>query len=583
MKSLRLQLCTTTRESSTQPFEPISAQSARERSILNAAPDGIFIADQEGCIRMANTAMVTLTGYTLEYLVGKNIEHFLHTHSRVGQEKLVKNHFLSLETRVMESTDFKLLCCNGISIAVDISVGQWEDEFGVNMVAYVRDLTERKKFEESLRYQATHDGLTDLPNRWLFGLQLEQALSRAGRTGLQLAVFSLDLDNFKNINDSFGHAAGDAVLVQVSERIHGALRENDILARLGGDEFAILLSDLKDVEEAIGIASRLLTALQAAYGVNSQDVYSGGSLGIAFYPDDAADGETLLRFADMAMYRAKQAGRGTYTCYSHEMNLQAHRDMQLHNRLKEAIATAGLELHYQPQVDVNTDEIVGAEALLRWNDAELGNVSPARFIPVAEATGLILPLSDWVLNTACRQIAEWTRGGFPLRVAVNFSAQMFGLRNLPELVRTALAKAGAEARWLDIEITESVAMRCPEQAREQLVALVALGCRIVLDDFGTGYSSLAYLKELPVNKLKIDRSFIQGIPDDASDTTISRAIIALAHSLGMTLVAEGVETNDQLRFLRRFGCEVYQGWFFAKALSAPEFSQLRAQNFSDCQ
>jgi EAL domain-containing protein (putative c-di-GMP-specific phosphodiesterase class I) len=282
----------------------------------------------------------------------------------------------------------------------------------------------------------------------------------------------------------------------------------------------------------------------------------------------------LLRYSDMAMYQAKANGRGAYACYSQNMDRSAHDNLQVHTRLKEAMAQNELQLHYQPQVDVETGAILGAEALLRWFDPVLGHVSPARFIPVAEATGLILPLSEWVLETACQQIAAWTLAGTPLRVAVNFSAQQFRQRDLPGQVRQALARTGAQAQWLEIEITESMAMTQPEQAREQLEALVAMGCRIAMDDFGTGYSSLAYLKALPIHKLKIDRSFMDGIPENNSDLAISRAIIAMAKSLGMTLTAEGVETEAQLAFLRQNGCNTYQGWLFAKAMVAAELSAL---------
>ncbi|WP_293606446.1 putative bifunctional diguanylate cyclase/phosphodiesterase [Polaromonas sp. UBA4122] len=461
---------------------------------------------------------------------------------------------------------------------MDISLGNWEDEGARHAIAYIRDLTGRKKFEESLRHQATHDELTGLPNRWLFHLQLDQAVVRAGRSGLRVAVLFLDLDYFKTVNDSFGHATGDALLVQVGTRMRSILRENDTLARLGGDEFAVLLTDLADVDEAVSVATKLLTSLQASYRLQDQDVYSGGSLGLAFYPDDAQDSDTLLRYADLAMYQAKQAGRGAYACYSQEMDRRVHEDMQLHTRLKEAIAQGILKLHYQPQVDVESGAVVGAEALLRWHDPVLGDVSPSRIIPIAEATGLILPLSDWVLETACEQIAAWAQAGTPLRVAVNFSAQQFRQRNLPEKVRAALERTGAQAQWLGIEITESVAMTQPEQAREQLNALVALGCSVALDDFGTGYSSLAYLKALPVSKLKIDQSFMKGIPHDANDVAISRAIIALAHSLGLTLVAEGVETDAQLAFLRQYGCETYQGWLFAKAMEPGDLTEQHLAN-----
>lgn len=566
-------------EALSRPLERIEVQRLRENVTLSAAPDGVLWVNEDGRIMMANPAMETLSGYRVHELVGQNVDIFLPEHLRERHAQSMRDYFLAPHSRAMGLMDLKLMRKDGQMLPVDISLGYWEDDEERHAIAYIRDLTERKKFEESLRHKATHDDLTGLPNRWLFHLQLNQALARAGRTNLKVAVLLLDLDYFKNVNDSFGHATGDALLVQASHRIRNTLRENDLLARLGGDEFAILLTDLAGIDEAVSVATKLLITLQEAFHLQNQDVYSGGSLGLAFYPDDARDGDTLLRYADMAMYQAKQAGRGTYASYSKNMDKRVHEDMLLHTRLKEALATGVLKLHYQPQVDVESGHIVGAEALLRWHDPVLGEVSPSRFIPVAEATGLILPLSDWVLDTACTQIAAWTQAGTSLRVAVNFSAQQFRLLDLAEKVRAVLERTGAQAQWLDIEITESVAMTQPEQARRQLDALVALGCSVALDDFGTGYSSLAYLKALPVSKLKIDKSFMDGIPDDANDATISRAIIALAHSLGLTLVAEGVETDAQLAFLRQYGCEVYQGWLFAKAMDAGELSQ-RLQTWS---
>ncbi len=558
-----------------RPLERLQAQHLREKLVLNAAPDGVLWIDHGGRILMANPAMETLTGYAANELEGQNVDIFLPEHLRARHAQSMRGYFVTPHPRAMGLMDLKLMRRDGRMLPVDISLGHWEDEGSRHAIAYIRDLTERKKFEESLKHQATHDELTGLPNRWLFRLQLNQALARAGRTGLHVAVLFIDLDHFKTVNDSFGHATGDALLVQVGNRIRSILRENDTLARLGGDEFAILLTDLNESDEVVSVTTKLLLSLQASYRLKDQDVYSGGSIGLAFYPDDAQDSETLLRYADMAMYQAKQAGRGAYAFYSGEMDRRVHEDMQLHIRLKEAIANGDLQLHYQPQVDVETGAVVSAEALLRWHDPVLGDVSPARFIPVAEATGLILPLSDWVLETACRQIAAWTQAGTPLRVAINVSVQQFRQRDLPEKVRAALKRTGAQAHWLDIEITESVAMTQPEQAREQLNALLwGLGCRVALDDFGTGYSSLAYLKALPVSKLKIDKRFMDGIPHDAGDVAISRAIIALAHSLEMTLVAEGVETDAQLAFLRQYGCEVYQGWLFAKAMPAQDLTEL---------
>lgn len=562
----------TVNESLRRPSERIEMQHLREKLVLSVAPDGVLMVDRNGRILLANPAMATLSGYPVHELIGRDIDMFLPAHMHARHAQSMRDYFVAPQGRAMGLMDLKLRRQDGQTLPVDISLGYWQDEGERYAIAYIRDLTERKKFEESLLHQANHDELTGLPNRRAFRSQLNQAMARSRRSGLRIAVLFLDLDNFKNVNDSFGHVMGDALLVQVGTRIRAVLRENDTLARMGGDEFAILLTDLAHADDAISVSAKLLLALQPSYHLQDQEIYSVGSLGLAFYPDDAQDSETLLRYADMAMYQAKQAGRGAYACYSQEMDRRSHENMLLHTRLKEAIIHGNLRLHYQPQVDVKNGAIVGAEALLRWHDAVLGDVSPARLIPVAEATGLILPLSDWVLEAACEQIAVWTQAGTPLHVAVNCTAQQFYKGNLPAKVRAALERTGAQAQWLGIEITESVAMAQPERAREQLTALVALGCSVALDDFGTGYSSLAYLKALPVSKLKIDKSFMDGIPHDANDGTICQAIIALAHSLGMTLVAEGVETNAQLDFLRLHGCEVYQGWLFAKAMEADDLT-----------
>jgi diguanylate cyclase (GGDEF)-like protein/PAS domain S-box-containing protein len=557
-----------------RPLERLSAQYLRENVTLNASPDGILWVNQTGGILMANPSMETLSGYAPHELVGQNVSLFLPEQMRASHAQMMLKYFMEPHSRAMGLIDLKMLRRDGTVLPVDISLGHWEDEDSHHAIAYIRDLTERKKFEESLKYQATHDELTGLPNRWLFNLQLTQAMAQTKRSGLHMAVMFLDLDDFKNINDGYGHASGDALLLQVGQRMRQLLRENDMLARMGGDEFAILLTQMTDKDEAATVASKLLLALKAAYRLEEQDVYSGASIGIAFYPDDASDSETLLRYADLAMYDAKADGRGNFKLYCKALDRKVHEDMVMHARLKIALENGALQLHYQPQVDVLTGAIVGAEALLRWHDAELGQVSPARFIQVAEATGLILPLSDWVLETACTQIAAWMKAGTPLRISVNVSAQQFRQHDLPQKVRDTLLRTGAQAQWLDIEITESVAMTHPEQAREQLDALVALGCRVALDDFGTGYSSLAYLKSLPVHKLKIDKRFMDGVMHDANDAAITRAIIALAQSLGMTLIAEGVETNAQLVFLRQNGCEAFQGWLFAKAMQTGDLTEL---------
>ncbi len=560
-----------------RPLADMQVQHLREKLILSTAPDGVLWVDQHGQILMANPAMEQMSGYSTQELIGQTVNLLLPAHMRARHTHSMQSFFSKPHARAMAASDLQLQRRNGELMPVDIALGHWEGPDERHAIAYIRDLTDRKKMEATLRRQATHDELTGLPNRWFFNVQLEQALKRSQRSNLRMAVLLLDLDYFKTINDSYGHATGDALLVQVAARIRQPLRDNDVLERLGGDEFVVLLTDLGNVEEAVSVAAKLLSALQAAYPLDNREVYSGASLGMAFFPSDAQDGATLLRYADMAMYQAKNSGRGAYACYSQEMDRRVHEDMQLHTKLKEAIAQGLLRLHYQPQVDVISNAMVGAEALLRWHDAELGDISPLRCVAVAEATGLILPLSDWVLQTACCQIAAWQRAGTPLRVAVNVSAQLFRQRDLVDKLSQALQQTGAHACWLDIEITESVAMDQTDLARQQIEALVALGCSVALDDFGTGYSSLAYLKTLPVSKLKIDKTFMDGVPEDGNDVTLSRTIIAMAHNLGLGLVAEGVETQAQLEFLRQHGCQTYQGWLYAKAMDANALS-LRLQH-----
>lgn len=557
-----------------RPLERMAVQGMRESLVLNVAPDGVLWISQSGCILMANPAMAQMSGYEASALIGQNVDIFLPPELRARHAESMRAFFLQRNARAMGQIELRLRRADGVMVPVDISLGHWKDEDQQHAIAYVRDLRERKGFEDSLRHRATHDQLTDLPNRWLFNLQLEQALAHGKRTGHRVAVLFLDLDDFKTVNDTFGHGPGDDLLIQVGRRLRQAVRESDLLARLGGDEFALLLPVVGELNEATQVAAKLLSVLDEPFVVNGHDVLSGSSLGVAFFPDDAQDSEGLMRCADMAMYQAKRSGRGAYACYSAQLNLSAHENLQMHLRLKEAIGRGRLVLHYQPQVDLRSGDIVGAEALLRWHDDVLGEVSPARFIPLAESTGLILPLSDWVLDTACRQIATWASQGMPLRVAVNLSAHQFRQGQLPERVRVALALSGAPAHLLEIEITESVAMMHPALAREQLEALVAMGCSVALDDFGTGYSSMAYLKALPVSTIKIDRGFIQDIPHDQSDAQISRSIIALAHGLGLSVVAEGVETEAQRGFLASHGCEVYQGWLFARAMPADELGIL---------
>ncbi|MFZ6850198.1 bifunctional diguanylate cyclase/phosphodiesterase [Undibacterium sp. RuRC25W] len=487
------------------PLRQKEVQFFRENVMLEVAPSGILLLNDKGRILKSNSTMTRMTGWPTNLLVGTDVDVLLPAYVKIRD--IAASRELSGSDKLI--SDFDLICRDGRTLPVDISIGSFTDETSVHTIVYARDMSERKKLEHSLRYQAMHDELTGLPNRRQFREWLDLAISQSVGNGQRVALLFLDLDYFKSINDSFGHVTGDALLIQVAHRLEHLIASKGIVARLGGDEFAIYLTEIDSASEAVHIANDLLSEFLKPFDLEQQEVYSSTSIGLAFYPDDANDSNTLLRYADMAMYRAKQAGRGTFACFSSEMNLQTHEDLKLHTRLKAALEQGLLDLHYQPQVDVHSGRIVGVEALLRWTDPILGIVSPARMIPIAEATGLILPLSKWVLHRACQQIAEWTEAGFPLCVAVNFSAQLFRQQDLIDTVSMALSQNQAKAEYLCIEITESVAMMHPQEAHRQLMALVAMGCSIALDDFGTGFSSLAYLKTLPVSKLKIDKTRVQ--------------------------------------------------------------------------
>ena len=428
-----------------------------------------------------------------------------------------------------------------------------------------------------MHYQATHDTLTGLLNRWTFGQRLEQAIAeQAGAQSPPFALLLLDLDDFKAINDGYGHAAGDQVLQEVARRLRGALGTGDILARLGGDEFTVLLPGVACAAQAEGVAARLMQALCVPCRVQGFELNFGASMGIALCPQDAGDAATLLRYADMAMYHAKHRGRANFAFYAPSMGRKMAEKIQLHDRLKLALAYGGLTLHYQPQVDVATNRMVGVEALLRWHDPQLGEVSPERFVPVAEATGLILELGAWVMAAACRQIAAWERQGMRLRVAVNLSAQQLRQTDLVEQVARNLRIHHVPPELLELEVTESEALADPEQACQVLNELRALGVAVALDDFGTGHSSLAYLKRLPVSHIKVDREFMRNVPASGGDTTLVRAVVALAHTMGLRVVVEGVATREQLQFLREMQCACYQGWLFAKALAPDDVALLYA-------
>jgi diguanylate cyclase (GGDEF)-like protein/PAS domain S-box-containing protein len=558
---------------------PGGAENTLARTIIESAPDGIMLVDTDGQIMLANDAMRQISGYPTQALVGQPVEIFLPTELHSRHRSNVRSHTSHPMRRPMGMVDNLMLRrSDGSSVAVDISLSQFSIAERTATMVFVRDMTGVKRLEQRMLYQATHDVVTGLFNRWMFNQQLAQALNQAQRQQRSMALLLLDLDDFKSVNDGHGHAVGDKVLVEVAARLERVLRSCDTLARLGGDEFTVLLPELADPANALLVAQKLVHVLSAPCEIDGFEVHLGASIGIVFYPQDARDAQTLLRYADMAMYRAKESGRGTYATYSAHMGQQVEEKVLLHDRLKLALSTGGLALHYQPQVDVISGAIVGAEALLRWTDEALGEVPPSRFIPVAEATGLILPIGDWVLNTACLQAAAWARAGTPVRVSVNLSARQFRQPRLAERLGERLAQLQTPAELLELEITESEAMSDPQQTKEQLLKLTALGVGVALDDFGTGHSSLAYLREFPISRLKIDRDFVRLVTAPDGDSTLVRAVLALAHTMHLDVVAEGVEQQGQLDFLRAHGCSCYQGWLFSKAVPAPTMEGLLRQS-----
>jgi diguanylate cyclase (GGDEF)-like protein/PAS domain S-box-containing protein len=560
---------------STHAYAQVEAQLQHQSQILDQIHESVLTMDLNGFITSWNKGAERLFGYSSLEAVGRNIL-FLYD----DEDMSFDDTFLEQGGRLMEVRRKKK---SGEVFWASLSLSPLSDinDRSIGLIAYLTDITERKLAEERIHHLAYYDALTNLPNRSLLTKLVDQALTVAQRSKLHGCVLFIDLNRFKMINDTLGRHIGDELLREVAQRFRGVLRDQDLVARLGGDEFAVGLFDISQHYEASTVAQKLLQALNAPFLIDGHDLRVGGSIGISVYPQDGGDAETLLRLADIAMYRAKQVGDadGDHVAfYSQDMNQGMQERMRIESGLRHALGNGQLLLHYQPKFSIASGKIIGAEALVRWHHPERGLVPPAEFIPLAEATGLVVQVGEWVLEAACAQAQVWKeRGVPPVRLAVNVSAREF-TSALPGRVMETLSRYGLEPSWLELEITESTLMHNIDRVIGIMDRITAMGVTLSLDDFGTGYSSLSYLKRFPIDTLKIDRSFTTGIPGDANDCAIASTIISIAQQLNHKVIAEGVETAEQLAFLKSAGCDEVQGYLFSRPLPAEEFEEALRHN-----
>lgn len=542
---------------------------------MAAAANAIFITDQDGHIEWVNDAFTRLSGYAAEEAIGQTPK-LLHS----GAQEAETYHRLwdTIKRGEVWRGEMVERRKDGSLYTVDQTVAPISDEMGriAHFVAIHEDVTERKKAEERIRYLSNYDSLTRLPNRVLFRDHLYQAVSHARQTRGALAVMFIDLDRFSRVNDTLGHDVGDQLLMIVASRINAAAAPYaETIARIGGDEFAIIQTRLPNADAAAALAQRVEEAVNQPTDLDGIEVRVGANVGIAIFPQDGEDPDHLIKNADMAMYRAIRSETESMFFFSNEMNDEARLRLSLEGDLRKALSQGHLRLFYQPQIDVATRRIIGCEALLRWNHPEKGMISPARFIPVAEDSGLILPIGEWVLEQALQQARAWQDAGLPeITMAVNISAVQFRQQGLVERVRDAVESSGISADRLELELTESMLMQDAHEAVQLLKSLSDLGAQLAIDDFGTGYSSLSYLKQFPVDKLKLDQSFVRHMVEDHNDAVIARATIMLGHSLGLEVIAEGVETEEQYEYLRAEGCDVVQGYLFGRPMPGDDLAAL---------
>jgi diguanylate cyclase (GGDEF)-like protein/PAS domain S-box-containing protein len=565
------------RAQSRRRYDVLHANDEAFRALVQHLQDIITVHDAQGVTLYESPSTSRLLGYPPGAMVGRIPFDSIHPKDLARTREAFANLLKGEAPKI--PVEFRFRHAKGHWIYLEALGNNLLDHPGIRGVVITsRDVSERKKAEKRDQYLSQHDGLTGLPNRLLMQDRLRQAIVQARRAGGAVAVMFVDLDRFKTVNDSYGRVIGDALLKQVAQRFRNCLRDTDTVARLGGDEFTIMLPDAGNAQVVGEVAQRILTELTRPF---EQDMYVSASIGISLFPRDGSDADQLLRHADRAMYSAKDSGPNTYRYFTEDLNQDAHEKVMLESGLRRAIKGGELRLFYQPKIDLVTNRVIGAESLARWQHPSLGLISAAKFIPVAEESGLIVELGEWVLRAACEQLRSWQRQGLALPVAVNVSARQFHHGNLADLVMAVISDWQVDPRLIEIELTESTIMQHTQASISTLERLKSYGISIAIDDFGTGYSSLSYLKRLPLDILKIDPSFVRDITTDRNDEAIVRAIIGLARSLGKKVTAEGVEEDAQLSFLNAYGCNFGQGFLFGRPTSPEAFADLvRKQNVS---
>lgn len=552
---------------------------AYTRAVLDNVNEGIIVIGEAGAVVSFNPAAEKIFGYAIQEITNQNFSLLIAADGLQQSGKYIK---CTDEISILGVTREVMGLRKDLSaFPLELKTSQISIQERLLFIITARDISDRKDAERRISHLASHDALTNLPNRTLLQDRIQQTLAHNSRHNQQAAVIFIDLDRFKVINDTLGHDVGDGLLLEAAARLVAGVRSDDTVARQGGDEFIILLSEISHPEDAGVIAQKLLDSLLQPFTIKGKELHISASIGIAIFPDDGSDMESLLKNSDIAMYHAKESGRNNYQFFSPEMNEQAAEKLTLIGDLRHAVARNELFLVYQPVVDMISGDMAGIEVLLRWQHPVLGLISPVKFIPLAEESGLVLPISEWVLRSACKQLLVWQKQGCEVpRLAINLSAKQLLQKSLADTIALILGETGVEPHFIGLEITESMLVHNIEEVVETLLKLSNMGLEISIDDFGTGYSSLSYLKRFPINKIKIDKSFVDDIATHPDDAAIVKAIIAMAHGLSMKVVSEGVETKLQLDFLRQQGCEQYQGNIFSKPLPASEMaSKLKRQEF----